>query len=81
MMRIVGLTNWNSVVIQKRNEKTRKWEQETLDYTTFKNMMETEHPRLYNKFLNSGSEDIGEYFYRYGETPEMILKGDAYIFN
>ena len=80
MMRIVGLTNYKAVFIQKRENRT-EWKQYKLNYVEFENLMKNEHPVLYKKYLNSGFDDIGQYFWNYGETEEMKRKGVAYIFN
>lgn len=77
-MRIVGL-NKNNIFVQKQTRMG--WEQELISHEAFDQMMRTEYPAYYQQFEASGTEkSAAEWFYNFGETEEMMRKGEAFIF-
>lgn len=52
-----------------------EWQQIHLTYSEFINFMKTFFPTVAEQ-LGDNVED----YYHYGETPEMITEGEAYIF-
>lgn len=75
-MRIVGL---GSNVFVQRNK--HGWRQEIISREQFRIMMETEFPEYFEEYINSGStKDAADWFYNYGETEEMRISGDSFIY-
>ena len=78
-MRIVAISA-HAVFIQENNGN--EWEQTKMRIDLFESYMEKNFPKYYNEFLNTDTSDdcAAEFFYHYGETPEMKRKGIAYIY-
>lgn len=78
-MRIVAISA-HAVFIQENNGNG--WEQTKMRINLFENYMEENFPKHYNEFLNTDTSDdsAAEFFYHYGETPEMKRRGIAYIY-
>lgn len=81
-MRIVGL-NSSSIVIQKK-DGNNSWNQAKVSNSDFDKMMKEGYPDFYDEYQAATKNGIrlsaAEYFYHYGETDEMIQKGDAFIY-
>ena len=79
-MRIVGWTPGNSVVIQER--KTGEWIQSTVTETEFNFIIRHNFPKYWKEWMSKERVQTSmDFFYHYGETPEMIRKGEAFIFS
>lgn len=78
-MRIVAV-NSHAIFIQENNGVG--WKQTQMRSDLFEGYMEKNFPAYYNEFLNADTSDEAatEFFYHYGETPEMRRKGIAYIY-
>ena len=77
-MRIVGLAG-DFTTIQRR--VNREWKQTTIDVIEFERMMKEEFAEYWDEYEKANTyESAPEWFYHYGETLEMIRKGNAYIY-
>lgn len=78
-MRIVGL-GAHAVIFQENTGNG--WKQKQLRTDCFEDYMEEQFPEYWAKFLSDTNGDFSaaEFFYHYGETPEMIRSGEAFIF-
>lgn len=78
-MRIVGL-GAHQIIFQE-STNGRAWVQKTLRSDLFEDYMEENFPAYYSDFMNSTLDmSAAEFFYHYGETPEMRRKGEAFIY-
>lgn len=77
-MRIVALNN-DRVWVQGKVDK--EWKQVIISRKAFETMMQISFPQYVEEYAMSGTDkDMTDFFYHYGETPEMIHKGESYIF-
>lgn len=79
-MKIIAIGNYH-VIIQISDHKNRDYEQVTISHGKFEKFMETEFPKYWEEYKNSDSvHDAAKFFYNYGETVEMRIKGIAYTY-
>lgn len=80
-MRIVAM-NSNRILVQFFNPEKNAWKQKTHTFDEFDELMRTACPKEYDEYLKSGTtKSAADYFFHYGETPKMIRKGDAFVFD
>ena len=78
-MRIVGL-GAHQVIFQE-NANGVGWKQRTMRTDLFETYMEENFPQYFEDFMKSDNDQVAaDFFYHYGETPEMMRKGIAYIY-
>lgn len=79
-MRIVGMSN-SLIFVQLPNVTNERWVQIKLTPEEFKQLMKSGFPKHFAEYVkNGGDKSIHEWAYHYGETEDMIAKGEAYIF-
>ena len=80
-MRIVGY-GLNVVHVQTSNHRNRNYEQTRMTPIEFMEFMKREFPHYWQEYLDKADTDTypEKFFYHYGETPEMIRKGEAFVF-
>lgn len=73
-IRIVGLSDsLEKVWVQRKTNGG--WKQTVMEFAEFRTMMENEFPQYVKEFEASGSTDMENYFYNYGEDGK-----ETYIF-
>lgn len=77
-MRIVAL---NDSKVWVQGNVDGEWKQATINRKAFETMMHISFPQYVEEYATSHTDkDMADFFYHYRETPEMIRKGEAYIF-
>lgn len=86
-MRIVGLNDSkrgddpHAIFVQFNYEDGEGWRQLVMSENVFSVMMQKYFLDYYNEYRRSGGESsICNFFYHYGETEDMIRRGEAYVF-
>lgn len=79
-MRIVAI-NPDSVFIQTATRNTHNFTQTIITRDEFANLMMDEFPEYWADYEKCTIPmDAADFFYHYGETPEMRKTGEAYIY-
>ena len=69
------------VIFVQTSTRPNEWTQKQFRHDCFETYMETEFPEYWAEYLKAETDQsAAEFFYHYGETPEMIRKGIAYVF-
>lgn len=76
-MRIVAM-NDNAYFIQE-SERANHWKQRIISFEDFIQYMKENFVKEYNEFVES-KKPVDEFFYNYGCTDKMLVKGESYIF-
>ena len=78
-MRIVALGK--QVFIQTSNHKNRDYKQSIMTPDEFAAFMQEHFPIHWKEYeINGQGQTAAEFFYNFGETPEMKRKGEAFVF-
>lgn len=82
-MRITAVGG-NSICVQTSNNREHGYKQEHMGIKRFSEFMQKHFPSYWKQFLESDDyyylNGCLHFFYHFGETPEMIRKGEAYIY-
>lgn len=85
-MRIVGLSELlDNVTVQLRWTGRRGWSQPKFTLSSFSRFMKIYFPKYYNYYLiameqQDYKEECAVWFYHFGETHDMRVKGIPYVF-